>query len=53
LDKKLVNRFCMQSLKVYANASNAYVYAPNWEFWDPQNQGPTPRVLSLGINATF
>lgn len=53
LPKVLVNRLKMQSLKVYANANNAYVYAPSWNFWDPQNPGPTARYLSAGINATF
>jgi TonB-linked SusC/RagA family outer membrane protein len=59
LPRNLVHSMHMQNLKVYANANNAYVYAPNWHYWDPQNTtsdgrpGPTPRIISFGVNATF
>ncbi|MEZ2337731.1 SusC/RagA family TonB-linked outer membrane protein [Mucilaginibacter sp. RCC_168] len=43
----------IQSAKLYANVSNAAVYAPNWDFWDPQNDGPTPRYISVGVNVVF
>ncbi|MEO6522165.1 MAG: SusC/RagA family TonB-linked outer membrane protein [Mucilaginibacter sp.] len=52
-DKKLVNKLGIQSAKVYFNANNALVYAPSWDFWDPQNAGPTPRIFSMGLNVTF
>ncbi|GAB2698609.1 TonB-dependent receptor [Mucilaginibacter koreensis] len=52
LPKSLVTRLHMQNLKVYANANNAYV-ATGWNYWDPENSGPTPRYISAGINATF
>jgi TonB-linked SusC/RagA family outer membrane protein len=51
-DKILVKKLGMQSAKIYVNANNAYV-ATGWEFWDPQNAGPTPRILSAGLNVTF
>lgn len=43
----------IQSAKLYANVSNAAVYAPNWDFWDPENDGPTPRYISVGVNVVF
>jgi TonB-linked SusC/RagA family outer membrane protein len=52
LPKSLVTRLHMQNMKVYANSNNAYVLT-NWNYWDPENGGPTPRYLSAGINATF
>jgi TonB-linked SusC/RagA family outer membrane protein len=52
LPKSLANRLHMQNLKVYVNSTNAYV-ATSWNYWDPENAGPTPRYISAGINATF
>lgn len=43
----------IQSAKLYANVTNAAVYAPHWDFWDPQNDGPTPRYISVGVNVVF
>jgi TonB-linked SusC/RagA family outer membrane protein len=51
-DQKLIKRFGMQSAKIYVNAANAAVFS-NWDLWDPQNNGPTPRYLSAGVNVTF
>ncbi|MBS7564832.1 SusC/RagA family TonB-linked outer membrane protein [Mucilaginibacter sp. Bleaf8] len=51
-DNSLIKRLGMKSAKIYVNATNAYVLT-GWQFWDPQNDGPTPRFLSAGINATF
>lgn len=50
--KRIANKLGMQSLKVYANSTNAYVLT-NWNYWDPENAGPTPRYISAGINANF
>jgi len=51
-NSRLVNKIGMKSAKIYVNATNAYVMTP-WQFWDPQNDGPTPRFLAAGISATF
>lgn len=55
-DKSLVKRLGMQSAKVFASSNNAYVFT-SYPFWDPQNTGgsagPTPRVFSVGLSATF
>jgi TonB-linked SusC/RagA family outer membrane protein len=51
-NKSLIKRFGMQSAKIYVNAANAAVFS-NWALWDPQNNGPTPRYLSAGVNVTF
>jgi TonB-dependent starch-binding outer membrane protein SusC len=50
--KDLVKRFGMQSAKIYVNAANAAVFS-GWDLWDPQNNGPTPRYLSAGVNVVF
>ncbi|WP_342646557.1 SusC/RagA family TonB-linked outer membrane protein [Mucilaginibacter sp. CSA2-8R] len=51
-DSKLIKRYGMQSAKIYVNAANAAVFS-NWALWDPQNNGPTPRYLSAGVNLVF
>jgi hypothetical protein len=43
----------VQSAKVYFNINNAALYAPDWDTWDPQNNGPTPRYYSLGLNLSL
>lgn len=55
-DKKLVQRIGIQNAKIFASANNPYVFT-SYPFWDPQNTGsnagPTPRIFSIGLNATF
>lgn len=51
--EKLVNRAHLENLKLSFNINNVAFYAPTWEFWDPENNGPTPRTFTLGINLTF
>ncbi len=52
--KAISSRAGINSLKVYANVSNAAVYQPNWMFWDAEyGNTPPARNWSLGINATF
>jgi hypothetical protein len=58
---ELVQRIGVKSAKVFASANNLWVYAPGWKLWDPQpnnannpaTYGPTPRILSVGLNVTF
>ncbi|MBC7914531.1 MAG: SusC/RagA family TonB-linked outer membrane protein [Pyrinomonadaceae bacterium] len=49
----LVSKAKLRSAKVYFNINNAAVYAPTWDFWDPQNDGPTPRYSTLGLNVSL
>ncbi|MEJ5054412.1 SusC/RagA family TonB-linked outer membrane protein [Sphingobacterium sp. MYb382] len=49
----VAERLKVRNLKVYANVNNAAVYAPVWNFWDPQNNGPTPRYYTLGLNVSL
>jgi TonB-linked SusC/RagA family outer membrane protein len=59
LPKDFLGKLRIQSAKIYANVSNAGVYAPNWNQWDPQtadnngNPVPTPRVYTFGLNVTL
>ena len=53
LPKTLSERMKVRNLKVYINVNNAAVYAPVWNYWDPQNDGPTPRYYTLGLNVSL
>jgi hypothetical protein len=49
----VVNRAKLKSAKVYLNVNNAGLYSPDWSYWDPQNDGPTPRYYTLGLNVSL
>ena len=51
--KNLVNKVKLQNAKIYVNVANAGLYAPDWNWWDPQNAGPTPRYYTIGLNVTL
>lgn len=55
IPQHLIKRISAQDLKFYFTIKNAGVYAPNWDYWDPEwasgsNPGPTPRIYTLGLN---
>lgn len=59
----ILSRAKIGGLRIYANITNAALYAPNWTFWDPEfrnrnNEGDIstaipPRHYSLGLNLTL
>lgn len=62
LPSHLLERFKVQSFKVYVNVNNVAVYQPEWNWWDaeyrvnpPSDRGiiPPPRYYTLGVNLTF
>ena len=55
IPQNLLDRIKIQTLTIFATVKNAAVYAPGWDFWDPEwasgsNPGPTPRMYTLGLN---
>ena len=50
---RLLHKASIQALKVYFTVKNAGFYAPDWDNWDPENGGPTPRTFVLGLNMTL
>ena len=53
--QNVLERIKIQSLTIFATVKNAAVYAPGWDFWDPEwasggSPGPTPRMYTLGLN---
>jgi len=63
LPKELVQRAHLESLKIYANVTNAAIYQPDWTYWDIEYRNRDsngnistaipPRIYSLGLNLTF
>ena len=56
--QRLIERASIQNLRVYFTVKNAAVYAPDWNYWDPEwdpnvGPGPTPRFYTFGLNVTL
>lgn len=51
--KKLLQQFSVQSMRLSLTMQNPLVWAPHWDFWDPEAGGPTPRSFTLGVNVTL
>ncbi|SDM73274.1 TonB-dependent receptor [Siphonobacter aquaeclarae] len=51
--KELISKAKIQRLKAYLTVRNLGYYAPQWNFWDPENSGPTPRTFTMGLNVTL
>ncbi len=50
---QIVEKANMANARIYFNVRNVGYYAPKWDFWDPENSGPTPRYFTLGLDVTF
>ena len=61
--KEITRKARIESMKIYANVNNAAIYAPDWNFWDPEYRNRAsdgaistaipPRYYTLGVNVTF
>ena len=64
---EMTQKFAVQGLRVYANARNVAVWAPHWDFYDPEptdiearnSEGtnnptlPTPRFFTVGLDISL
>ncbi|HEX5025523.1 MAG TPA: SusC/RagA family TonB-linked outer membrane protein [Agriterribacter sp.] len=50
IPQHLAKKISAQDLKFFFTIKNAGVYTQEWNFWDPENAGPTPRIYTLGLN---
>ena len=63
LPARIVEKATLESMKVYVNVTNAAMFAPDWDYWDPEfrNRNSSgdistaipPRYYSLGVNVIF
>ncbi|MCX2452245.1 TonB-dependent receptor [Pedobacter sp. PLR] len=49
---KLTSKLHVQNARVFLNVNNVYTVS-DWDFWDPETKGPTPRIATLGVNFSF
>ncbi|UCS93901.1 SusC/RagA family TonB-linked outer membrane protein [Echinicola marina] len=53
LPKKMLEKAKIENLRFYFNVRNVGHYAPQWNWFDPENSGPTPRYVTLGLDLTL
>jgi len=51
--QQISKRAAIQNLRLIFTIRNVAHWAPKWEFWDPENSGPTPRYFTFGLNMTL
>jgi hypothetical protein len=51
--KALIQPFSIQGLRLVCSIQNAAVWAPRWNFWDPESTSVTPRTFNMGVNITL
>ncbi len=49
---ELVRKWKLEGLKAYINLVNGAVFS-NWNYFDPENNGPTPYTINFGLNLTL
>jgi TonB-linked SusC/RagA family outer membrane protein len=53
LPTQATTKLGLKSVKAYFTMRNVAVYARKWKMWDPENNSPTPRIGTLGINISL
>lgn len=63
--KSFLKRFSVENMRFSASVRNVAVFAPDWDFWDPERgwnytddkaadgSTPTPRTFNLSVNFTL
>ncbi|MEN5055765.1 SusC/RagA family TonB-linked outer membrane protein [Sphingobacterium kitahiroshimense] len=50
---RMIEKASIRHLKLFATVKNPFVWAPDWNYWDPQTNGPTPQIYTLGLNISL
>ena len=53
LPKDFAQKMSMQNMRLSLSVRNVGVFAPSWNFWDPEDSDPTPRTFNASINITL
>ena len=48
-----LKKFYVQNMRLSMSVRNVAVFAPHWDFWDPETTIPTPRTYNLSVNFTL
>jgi len=49
----IANKIEAKNIRLYGSIQNVAVWSKEWEYWDPEITGPTPRTFTLGATLTF
>jgi hypothetical protein len=52
LPTEIAHKWKLDGLKAYVNVVNAAVFS-QWNYFDPENKGPTPYTINFGLNLTL
>jgi TonB-linked SusC/RagA family outer membrane protein len=50
---QLLNKAKIGNLKLIGTIRNVGFWSPEWNFWDPENDGPNPRYFTFAVNLTL
>ena len=53
LPASFLQKISVQNMRLSLTARNLAVFAPDWNFWDPEKSEPTPRSINLSVNFTL
>ena len=51
--KILTQKIFVQDMRLSFSVRNVAVFAPHWNFWDPELSDPTPRTYNVSLNFTL
>ena len=51
--KEIIQRAFVQNLRLSMSVQNPLVWAPHWDFWDPEGGSVTPRTFTFGLSVTL
>lgn len=50
---QFLKKFSVQNMRLSGSIRNVGVFFPHWNFWDPENSGPSPRTYNISLNFTL
>jgi hypothetical protein len=51
--KAIIQKAYIQNMRLSFSVRNVAVFAPHWNFWDPENSSPAPRTFNFNLNFTL
>jgi len=51
--KSIIQKAYIQNMRLSFSVRNVAVFAPHWNFWDPENSNPSPRTFNFNLNFTL
>jgi TonB-linked SusC/RagA family outer membrane protein len=53
IPQELLKKVRISNMKLIGTIRNVGYWAPEWNFWDPENSGPNPRYFTVAVNLTL